>query len=685
MLSIELLNKPGVVRFNGYSNELRGLLQESCRRGHVVDGGLQNPSTKQVQYLTEKGLGKFELSEGYTSEALSRCIGALSLNQRTKLAKAIVADIRTLNAAGKPECALGNYFTKLMCWLYYRLSAVLTQLKGDVVPIVVYVSKYSLYELHAMKVLADYGCCVLYIDSESTEQQYLSIDKTGVLSTLVECGNVSKFPAGWSLCNDIKAAESTKLWYDEAVLAQLKVDDSVGYVDLEEASGLLRLHVKGVFNDYENTLFTYTQSLHNSLFIAGPMLPVRPAEVVKCSSDVTTIEDLISNLYKESKLPTTVVKAYHTAFYKACKAQSVTKVQKCLMLYSLCMRYACLLPCGYLFVLNPMLGKNEEFVIDVLKNLQVNVVLLDTNKRVETPSGFRVEEYDTVMTLTQYPTGRKASSITTVASQAESDIRRVLYDDPTGLLRSDNVQSLATVRLDCTYEEILQLWDEPLRMRQGYELEDNVVKAPVIFAALNGVPEDDISRYARELRDLRENSLFATNTFFRGYLPSVNYAECTSNKRVSLDKILNLRDYKYGHLREEVQHHLISKMQEMLDLDIVKGFGRNGIENVMFQVMLTLPDDVIQALHNFNFTDRNPKLVVLRDSNEQLSLYDTIAINYMSLLGFDIVIIIPTGYNVLDKYSATRLYKKYDFGNYSYDFDIQLNRRKSFIDKLFRR
>lgn len=690
MLSTQLLNKPGVLRFSGYSQELRDFLQESCKRatqcGQILYVGLQNPTNEQVQYLRTKDLPKFEMSAWFVYKALSKCLVALSPKQRGDLTTAITADIRALSEAGKSDSSINNYVMKLLCWLYYRLSQVLTKLKDDNVPIIVYASKYTFYELHLMKILADYGCCVLYIDDTSTESDYGVIDRNGQLSTLIKLDGATKFPIGWSLKSEIELAETTKDWYDEQSLANLQMDETTGYNDIPDATGLLRLHVSGVCSEYENTLFTYTQSLNNSMFLTGAMLPARPDEIVKCTVNPDTVENLLSELYKKSNLTEATKKTFHTSFYMACKKHSVTKTQKCLALYGLCMRYASMLYGGYLFILNPVLTKTDAFVIDVLSKLIVNIVLLDPSKTIQTPTGFRVEEFSGELALFQYPTGRKASSVTTVASQAESVIRDVLYDDPTGLLGGHKVQTLSTVRLDCTYEEILQLWDEPLKMRQGYKLEDDNVKAPVIFAALNGIPENDAVTYTRQLRELKEaDGIWCAGDFLREYLPNVNYAECTSNKKVSVDKIINLPVYRYGHLREEVQRHLISKMQEMLDLDVMKGFGRNGTENILFQVMLSLPDMVTQELQNFKFTEKNPKLMIIRNDKEQLSMYDTIAINYMSLLGFDVVIVIPTGYSVLDKYTATKLYKRFDFGNYSYKFDVMSVGRKRFMDKLFRR
>ena len=127
--------------------------------------------------------------------------------------------------------------------------------------------------------------------------------------------------------------------------------------------------------------------------------------------------------------------------------------------------------------------------------------------------------------------------------------------------------------------------------------------------------------------------------------------------------------------------------KKYINLGIIKGFGKHGIENVIVSVAFNLPDTVLQALQDFDFTKRNPKFIYLSTSTEQISLEMSILINYLSLLGFDVLYIVPTGYNVCNEYLDKVLYKDYEFGNYCYDFIMTLAKsdKKSFMEKLFGR
>ena len=53
-----------------------------------------------------------------------------------------------------------------------------------------------------------------------------------------------------------------------------------------------------------------------------------------------------------------------------------------------------------------------------------------------------------------------------------------------------------------------------------------------------------------------------------------------------------------------------------------------------------------------------------------MSLQDSILVTYLSLLGFDILLVVPTGYNVLNAHTTRELFKNHEFGNYEYNFKL---------------
>lgn len=222
-------------------------------------------------------------------------------------------------------------------------------------------------------------------------------------------------------------------------------------------------------------------------------------------------------------------------------------------------------------------------------------------------------------------------------------------------------------------------------MRQGFETRNDVVTLPTIYARLGGIPDGDYSRFTQTLNDLKSDAILIENTIYNEQSINLFAAECMESGKVSIQKIKRHRAYKYAYLRDDIQSYMLSKIQELLDIGEIQGVGKNGVENVLFQVVLNLPQQFIQAMQNFDFTKKNPKLINVRTSTEQMSLQDSILVTYLSLLGFDILLVVPTGYNILNAHTTRELFKNHEFGNYEYNFKLSDINQKSFFGKLFGR
>ena len=66
-------------------------------------------------------------------------------------------------------------------------------------------------------------------------------------------------------------------------------------------------------------------------------------------------------------------------------------------------------------------------------------------------------------------------------------------------------------------------------------------------------------------------------------------------------------------------------------------------------------------------------------------------LTFLNLVGFDIAIFVPTGYQSIEKYMNTRVMEEHQIGEYIYDLNIpdfnQISSvtRQSWRDKIFKR
>ena len=128
----------------------------------------------------------------------------------------------------------------------------------------------------------------------------------------------------------------------------------------------------------------------------------------------------------------------------------------------------------------------------------------------------------------------------------------------------------------------------------------------------------------------------------------------------------------------------------MIGQKLIRGTFENGTEYTIVSVVLNLPKEVTRLIQQFDFTKKNPKLVYIAASETLLTLEDSIYTAFLNLVGFDILIFVPTGYNI-EQYFNRKLMEEHQIGDYMYDLEIpDWERipsaiRTSWRDKIFKR
>lgn len=682
-------SKPCSIHFNGYCKEFDDFILQSYDKatscGCIVQEKLQNPTAGNVEYFQDKLGVDFECSLQFFKTKLSSWLPQLNLHQKEVLANSVFEVFNQLKVSGKNDSALRNFYTKLMCWLYYKFASVLTKTGASTVPVVIYVAPYGTYELRTMQILNLCGCSVAYISTNETENDYKKYDSDYKCSSLYEFQQVKAFPSSWSLSEIRKSIlqkqQSEKVLGDRSKIIQVQVSDDADLFNLESCK-CSRLQVLGTNEEWSNTLYKYRGSLKNAEFIEGNIAPVRPDEILQRQTDYKDVDSCILSLLN---IPVFNDVTFKYAFYESIHKLGIISVQKCIALYFICLRYKNLVNNGYMLVLSNNISETTRFVLSVLSYFNMNIVVLNPSKADLPLSDLKKQELPNVENITKFPTSKQIVSTTTIASKAEAEIQNVLYSGELGIFKENQYSQANVSYLNCTYDEIKLLWHEELRMRHGFETKDNIVTLPTIYARLGGVPDGDYSRFTQTLNDLKSDAILIQNDIYKEQAVNIFAAECMENGKVSIQKIRQHRAYKYAYLRDDIQVYMLSKIQELLDIGVIQGVGKNGVENILFQVVLNLPQQFIQALQNFDFTKKNPKLINVRTSTEQMSLQDSILVTYLSLLGFDILLVVPTGYNVLNAHVTRELFKNHEFGNYEYNFKLGDINQKSFFGKLFGR
>lgn len=340
--------------------------------------------------------------------------------------------------------------------------------------------------------------------------------------------------------------------------------------------------------------------------------------------------------------------------------------------------------------------ENEAMFMHFLARTPIDVLILCPNRaercRLEDNILYDIN-YEEQLAIDKFPIQNSGLHIGTAAYHAERELDTLMYNDDT-IFRDKQYDKARTVSLQTMDREIKILWETEIKYRPGFSTVDGYVNIPVIFSKFSGVKDGNVREYMIMLKKLMTPETVVVdkvpNILSTDANPIKEYAtEFFKNGRLHRDKIKKSRAYRYGFLRDEMQDYILDKLEFLIAQKYIKGTFENGTEYTIVSVALNLPKEVTRLLQAFDFTKKNPKLLYINTSDELLSLEDTIYLTFLHLLGFDVALFVPTGYN-MEKYFNLKLMEEHQLGDYIYDIQIPdwesipLSLHTSWRDRLFR-
>jgi hypothetical protein len=267
------------------------------------------------------------------------------------------------------------------------------------------------------------------------------------------------------------------------------------------------------------------------------------------------------------------------------------------------------------------------------------------------------------------------SQVLTVAAHAENELTDRLYSD-SGIYRARQFGKAETITLRTTQDEAYLLWDTELKYRPGFMAENGEADIPVLYARFSGVEDGKTLKYWQRIRQLRDTG----DTLFIDALPYINPGEANrfhalaqkgiKNGALQRDAITGDRLYPFGLLRSEMQAHILDKLSQLLEQRLIKGTFETGVEYTVLSTVLNMKKELLRLIQGFDFTGRNPKLLIVHTRDCAPSLEDAILTTFLNKLGFDIALFVPTGYQTVEKYLNGDFPVEDQLGEYVYDLAV---------------
>ncbi|TGY91541.1 hypothetical protein E5329_20625 [Petralouisia muris] len=727
-------------RICGYNQEIHGFIRKyydaARTSGVVIEGRIPNPEEKQLDYYGEIMGMDFQMSTGFLLASLKKWLPRMKDYQREQVSLAIYDTLDGMRRAGKNENMMKNAYIKFMCWLYYKFERVVNQLEEHHIPKILYEGEISNYELKLMAVLSRAGCDIVLLQYHGDEN-YLKLDVTSELSFAWNGENMTAFPKDFSLKGlreEVRREQDKERLYGPAPGLLNCTNAWIQGKGLTDIKTELRsrgsnpglfyncfIRINGVEDKltYLNELFQFQLELKNSgrkLVIADQEIPKPTMEEISgvvrknYAGQNQMLADLAANNLKYAanpELQRLMYKAFLDIMLEEAKhpGMNLNKLtNKAVYLICWLKRYQSELfyqwkipEIGCFIYLGGCKTENEGMFLKVLARLPVDVLILapDLNRRCCLEDSLLYEvNYPESLTVDRFPQDNSGIRMGTAAYHAERELDTIMYQD-SGLYRNRQYGKANAVTLQTMYEEIELLWDQELKYRPNFSTVDEVVNLPVIYAKISGV-KLGISEYWSGIK-----RLVTGDTVVSGKVPYISSAEPNpikpyvteffKNGKLQRAKIKGHSGYPYGFLREEIQEHILDKLQLLIEQRIIKGTFENGMEYTIIAVVLNLKKEILRMIQKFDFTKRNPKFLYINTTEAMITLEDSILVSFLNLAGFDVLFLVPTGYQSIEKYLNKKLMEEHQIGEYMYDLQvpdfgrIPSNARQSWRDKIFKR
>lgn len=727
-------------RVNGYNSHICEFVKkyyDAARvSGVIIENKIPNPDEKNLAYYNEMMGMDFQLSMGFLTSGLKKWLPRMNEYQRNTVAGSIYDTLDMLRKSGKNDNMLKNTYIKFMCWLYYKFEQIVGRLGDNNVPKILYQGDISNYELLLIKVLADAGCDVVLLQYAG-DDNYLKLDADSSISDNLNMANMEKFPEEFNikwlrteLQKDYnkerlygrkpEILNCTNAWIEGKGLKDFKKPvESRGNDPKLFYNCYYRINGVEDKLSYLNDLYHFQMEIKNSnrkLVIIDNEIPQPTTEEINAirrknyTSQDDMIMDISSNMNYISNvdLQRLMVKNFVDILLEEAKEEGSNLsrlTNKAVILLCMIKRYHDKLlgnwkktDIGTLIFLGGCKNKNELMYIKFIARLPVDVLILvpnlSTKCMLEDTLLYELN-YSDSLDVNKIPQENGDIHIGTAAYHAERELDTIMYGD-SGMYRNHQYSKAVSVTLQTMYEEIEILWQQELKYRPSFSTDNGMVNMPVIFAKISGVKNGDLSKYWSSIK-----TLLTPDTYAIGSVPFIkptdpnpiksHAAEFFKNGKLQKEKIKAHPSYQYGMLREDIQEHIFSKLQILIDQKLIKGTFENGTEYTIIATVLNMRKEFVRMLQRFDFTKVNPKLVCVITSESIMSLEDTILLTFLNLVGFDIAIFVPTGYQSVERYFNKRLMEEHQTGEYLYDLrlpdfsGIPSNGRSSWRDKIFKR
>ena len=741
LLCDNVMRNAYILRLDSYNDNVQSFLydyfQMVIKKGVFLEKGLSPVTASDIEYFNDK-FSNFTLDTAFIRSVLKLYLHSTDAVYDA-LSQGIYDHLLKMRHRGKNDHILKNTCIKFMCWIRRDLTRALSHMeKCTCPPKIICKGDLSAHAFAMLTIAAMAGCDVLIVEYTGSEY-YANIDHTDNAVNLLSVIDGRPFPSDFSLsslkkirkpdpCLNNHAINSDKQTaYNHCVNAWISGDIFTDIKTLPENRGSDKNTICTVYacvngveskNTYLNDLYSLYMSIKNSrkpFIIDEPLASPSNAEInTVLRGNYRTAADLINDMAVKNIVDpdTNMQTIFRRAFIYVMTdyANSHPELHKIMTrtVYLLCWfkRYMhdlftgrSISNPGCLIIYGGCKSDAETTFIKMIARCPCDVMILCPDLQsvnILTDDLLYERNFTESHPVDHFPKDNNNTGIGTVAYYASRELDEIMYTD-SGLYKNYQYNKASVLTLKTIYEEIPILWEAGLQFRPGFCTSDNVVTIPVIMTKISGVKDDNTVGYWNEIHDLLAMHPNHTIVFKNQILIPENHTSCDYAsafiKNGVLDKnaIKHSDSYKYGFLKNEVQDHILDTLDLFLQMKIVNDQNSGGYIYRIIHIILNINGYILRLIQGFDFTAINPKIIYINTKETMISRDDSVLLAFLSKLGFDIVLYVPTGYQSAEKYLRDGTVNCLETGPYKFDMRIpdlkrkRIDKSKSLFSQLFKR
>ncbi|MTH55197.1 hypothetical protein GKZ89_17500 [Bacillus mangrovi] len=249
----------------------------------------------------------------------------------------------------------------------------------------------------------------------------------------------------------------------------------------------------------------------------------------------------------------------------------------------------------------------------------------------------------------------------TVAFRASREIEQMIHTEDSLLYKPWQFRSYIpkSITLKTTYDELFILLREKALIRPNFEVSNQSVQIPALFAKVAGVSKNRKEYWARVQQVTDHELAWTIRSFpFTKPIPGNHHfhyqAALGEDGKLDPEKMMAGNWWSYKNLPTGLQTGLaaaISRYCAYPKLKSQKQEDSYQTQLYLFNQAFYLPPDVLKLIQKFDYAQDIPKIVLYNtEKNGPFSRSDAALLLLMNEFGMDITVFNPAGQNDLEHY-----------------------------------